>query len=222
MGAAARSPKRGGSPAQRRANLVKANRRKREIAALKAEALHRRLGPAELLADERAAGVKVLQLLVMLPRCTQRVALEALLLCQVNGARTAGELGAEEREAIAAALAEIGRGVVRPTSRARPRRAEGIDGELDRALTDTRQLVPAVELAPSEFAAARTGLEADPLLLRMVDRLVGAVRLYAAEDDGGRRARVVAEQWIRYRNHLGKLARGEAPPPSERGEARAE
>lgn len=100
-----------------------------------------------------------------------------------------------------------------------PGHPEGTDRELDRILRATLRRVPAVELAPSEFAAARTGLEADPLLLRMVDRLVDAVRLYAVRDDGGVRARVVAEQWIRYRNYLGKVASGEYPRPSQRGPA---
>ena len=83
----------------------------------------------------------------------------------------------------------------------------------------TRRTVPAVELVPSEFAAARTGLEVDPVLLRMVDRLVDAVRLYAERDDGGVRARVVAEQWIRYRNYIPKVASGEYPRPGQRGPA---
>lgn len=204
---------------KRTAALAKANRRLRAISALKANARGARLGPAELLADERAARVKVLTLLTMIPRCTQRAALEALLVCGINGARLAEELSEDERRALAEALAQIGRGIAAPPRRAMPRRPEGVDRELDRALTGTHHLVPAVELAPSEFAAARTGLEADPLLLRMVDRLVDAVRLYAERDDGGVRARVVAEQWIRYRNYVGKLARGEAPAPRQRGAA---
>jgi len=47
--------------------------------------------------------------------------------------------------------------------------------------------------------------------VRMLDRLVGCVRGYVDEDDGGRRARVVLEQWIRYRNYMSKRARGEVP-----------
>jgi hypothetical protein len=205
--------------AKRSAALAKANRRLQAISALKADARSGRLGPGELLADERAARVKVLTLLTMVPRCTQWTALEALLVCGINGARLAGELSEDERRALAEALAQIGRGNAVPPRRAMPRHPEGVDRELDRALTGTHHLVPAVELAPSEFAAARTGLEADPLLLRMVDRLVHAARLYAERDDGGQRARVVAEQWIRYRNYVGKLARGEAPAPRQRGAA---
>jgi hypothetical protein len=53
----------------------------------------------------------------------------------------------------------------------------------------------------------------------MIDRLVDVVRLYAEHDDGGLRARTVAEQWIRFRNYRDKVARGEYPPPSQRGPA---
>jgi hypothetical protein len=204
---------------QRRANVAKANRRKRAIATLKADARARRLGAAELLAAKRAAGIKVLTLLGMLPRCSQRTALEALLVCGINGARTAEELSKAERLDLAGALAQIGRGIAVSSRRASLRHPEGVDRELDRILTGTRKLVPAVELAPLEFAKARAGLEADPLLLRMVDRLIDAVRLYAKRDDGGLRARVVAEQWIRYRNYREKVASGEYPPPSQRGPA---
>ena len=86
-------------------------------------------------------------------------------------------------------------------------------------LTGACAQAPSVELAPSEFAAARAGLESDPLLLRMVDRLVDAVRLYVERDDGGVRARVVAEQWIRFRNYRAKVASGELPAPTQRGPA---
>ena len=216
--------KRGAKPreeraAKRSASLAKANQRRAAISALKADARAARLGPAALLADQRAAEVKVLTLLSMVPRCTLRVALEALLVCQINGARRCGELSGPERRALAAAVSQIGQGIAVPPCRVLPSHPEGADRELDRVLRGTRQRVPAVELAPSEFAAARTGLEADPLLLRMVDRLIDAVRLYADSYDGGLRARVVAEQWIRYRNYLGKVARGERPPPRQRGPA---
>jgi hypothetical protein len=100
-----------------------------------------------------------------------------------------------------------------------PSQPEGVDRELDRVLSGARIQAPSVELAPSEFAAARAGLESDPLLLRMVDRLVDAVRLYADRDDGGQRARIVAEQWIRFRNYRAKVASGEFPPPKLRGPA---
>jgi len=203
--------------AKRDAALAKANRRLRTITALKADARGGRRSPAALLGDERAAQVKVLTLLTMIPRCTQRVALEALLVCQINGARRCGELSDSERRELAAVVSKVGQGIAIPPRRAMPSHPEGADRELDRALHGTRRSVPAVELAPSEFAAARTGLEADPLLLRMVDRLIDAVRLYAERDDGGVRARVVAEQWIRYRNYIGKVARGECPPPTQRG-----
>ena len=53
----------------------------------------------------------------------------------------------------------------------------------------------------------------------MVDRLIDAVRLYAERDDGGVRARVVAEQWIRYRNYREKVTSGVYPPPTQRGPA---
>lgn len=204
------------------ASLAKANRRRATIAALKGDARGGRLAPAELLADPRAAQVKVLTALSMLPRCTLRVALEALLVCQINGARSCGELGSEEREALAQTLPQIGQGIALTPRRALPSRTEGADRELDRLVAATRRPAPAVELAPSEFAAARTGMEADPLLLRMVDRLVDAVRLYADRDDGGVRARVVAEQWVRYRNYVGKVASGEYPPPTQRGPAALE
>lgn len=108
---------------------------------------------------------------------------------------------------------------------AAPRRRTGsdypkqADRDLARALRTTRAAVPAVELSHAEFAAARSGLEADPTLLRMVDRLVDVVRLYADHDDGGVRARAVAKQWILFRNYRGKVARGEYPPPSQRGPA---
>jgi hypothetical protein len=208
--------------AKRDAALAKANQRRRAITALKADARGGRRSPAALLGDERAAQVKVLTLLTMIPRCTQRVALEALLVCQINGARRCEELSESERRELAAAVLQVGQGIAVSLRRALPSHPEGADRELDRVLRGTRQSVPAVELAPSEFAAARTGLEADPLLLRMVDRLVDAVRLYAERDDGGARARVVAEQWIRYRNHVGKVARGECPPPTQRGPAALE
>jgi hypothetical protein len=45
------------------------------------------------------------------------------------------------------------------------------------------------------------------------------VRLYTDHDDGGVRARLVAEQWIRFRNYRAKVASGEYPPPTQRGAA---
>jgi len=204
---------------ERAAALEKANRRRGEIADLKADARSGRLGPEALFADPRARKVKVLTLLPVIPRCTLRVALEALLVCQINGARHCNDLNAEERRSLSEALVQLGQGIALSPSPAMSSQPEGVDRELDRVLRGTRRIVPAVELAPSEFAAARSGLEADPQLLRMVDRLVDAVRLYADRDDGGVRARVVAEQWIRFRNYRAKVASGEYRPPTQRGPA---
>lgn len=215
--ASKRSPKADAREAKRDAALEKAQRRRREIADLKADARSGRLGPAALLADPRARKVKILTLLSMIPRCSLRVALETLLVCQINGARHCGDLSAAERRSLGEALLQIGQGIV--PSPAMSSRPEGVDRELDRVLRGTRRAAPAVELAPSEFAAARAGLEPDPQLLRMVDRLVDAVRFYAERDDGGERARVVAEQWIRFRNYRAKVASGEYPPPTQRGPA---
>lgn len=201
-----------------RAALAKANKRREVILALKADARVGRLGVAALLADDRAADLEVLNVLTMRYRCTLRIALDALLATQINGARPCGELSEAERIEPADAVSNAGRRTALPR-RAVPGNPEGIDRALDRVLRDTHRAAPVVELAPSEFAAARTGLEDDPLLLRMVDRLVHAVRLYAEQDDGGVRARVVAEQWIRYCNYRGKVARGECPPPAQRGPA---
>lgn len=205
--------------AKRAASLEKANRRRREVAGLKADARAGRLGAEQLLADPRARRSATFTLLSVLPRVSLQVALEALLACQINGARNCGELSSAERTAIAEALSQIGPGIASPPAPAMPGQSEGGDRELDRVLSGARVHAPTVELAPSEFAAARVGLETDPLLLRMVDRLVDAVRLYAERDDGGQRARVVAEQWIRYRNYRAKVASGEYPPPKLRGPA---
>jgi hypothetical protein len=211
--------KRSGPEAKREAALAKANHRRREIADLKADARAGRLGAAALLADPRAQQVKAYSLLAWLPGVDLRAALEVLLACQINGARSCAELSEAERSAIAQALLQIGRGIALPPAPAMPSQPEGVDRELDRVLSGARVHAPSVELAPSEFAAARAGLESDPLLLRMVDRLVDAVRLYADRDDGGQRARVVAEQWIRFRNYRAKVASGEYPPPTQRGPA---
>jgi hypothetical protein len=156
---------------------------------------------------------------LVLPGCNQRLALEALLACQINGARRCAELTPDERSAIARALLQVGHGIALPPPSAMPSQSEGDDRELDRMQSGAPAHAPAVELAPSEFAAARRGLERDPTLLRMIDRLVDAVRFYVERDDGGRRARVVAEQWIRFRNYDAKVASGEYPPPSQRGPA---
>lgn len=204
---------------KRAPSLAKANRRRREIAALKADARAGRLSAKQLLTDRRAAKCEVFTVLSMLPRVSLRTALEVLLACQINGARTCGELSSAERTAIAKVLSQIGPGIASPPAPAMPGQSEGGDRELDRVLSGARVHAPTVELAPSEFAAARAGLESDPLLLRMVDRLVDTVRLYAERDDGGQRARVVAEQWIRYRNYRAKVADGTYPPPKLRGPA---
>jgi len=208
-----------GRRADKLASLAKANKQREAISALKADARSGRLDTSALLADKRAASVRVLNLLTMQPRCTLRVALDVLLVCQINGARVCGELSEEERVELVGVVSKIGRGIAgsSPPSDAQPIR--GVDRELDRVLRGTSRVVPAVELLPSEFAAARSGLEADPQLLRMVDRLIDAVRLYAERDDGGVRARVVAEQWLLFRNYRDKVASGEYPPPSQRGPA---
>jgi hypothetical protein len=214
-----RSAKRSGPEAKREAALAKANRRRREIADLKADARGARLGAAALLADPCAHTVKAYSLLAWLPGVDLRAALEVLLACQINGARSCGELSEGERSAITTALLQVGRGIALPPAPAMPSQPEGVDRELDRLLSGAPVHAPSVELAPSEFATARAGLESDPLLLRMIDRLVDAVRLYADRDDGGQRARVVAEQWIRFRNYRAKVASGEYPPPTQRGPA---
>jgi hypothetical protein len=184
MAAARRAPKAPSQGTKRDASLGKANRARRRIAELKADARDARLRPAALLADPRAREVKVLTVLSAIPRCTLRVSLEALLACRINGARNCGDLSSEERRALAAALSQVGRGIATPPVPAMPGQPEGDDRELDRVLCGAAVAAPSVELAPSEFAAARAGLESDPLLLRMVDRLVDAVRLYAERDDG--------------------------------------
>lgn len=205
--------------ASREAALEKANRRRREIAELKADARCGRMGAAVLLADPRARTVKVYALLAWLPGVDLRAALEVLLACRINGARGCAELGEEERSAITQGLAQIGTGIAPPPAGVATGRPEAVDRELDRVLSRACVEAPSVELAPSEFAAARAGLESDPLLMRMVDRLVDAVRLYADHDDGGQRARVAAEQWIRFRNYRAKVASGEYPPPRPRDPA---
>ncbi len=203
------------SPRAKKANLP----RRRKIDELKADARSKRIGPAALLADPRAQRTRVLTLLLVLPGCNQRLALEALLVCQINGARRCGELTPDERSAIARALLQVGQGIAPPPPSAMSSQPEGDDRELDRVQSGAPAHAPSVELAPSAFAAARRGLERDPTLMRMVDRLVDAVRFYVERDDGGRRARVVAEQWIRFRNYDAKVASGEYPPPSQRGPA---
>lgn len=199
--------------AQREAARKKANLRLREKAGLKADARAGRLGTEALLGDPRACRVNVLTALAMLPRTGLDSVLEALLVCRINGARKCSELSAAERRALGGVLAEAP-GL--PTPSLAPAQPGAVDRDLDRVLAGARVRAAAVELRPSEFAAARAGLETDPLLLRMVDRLVDAVRLYAERDDGGVRARVVAEQWIRFRNYQGKVASREYPPPALR------
>ena len=213
------NPKPQNAEAQRAASLEKANRRRREIAGLKADVRAGRLGAEQLLADPRGRKTEAFTLLSMLPRVSLLIALEAFLACQINGARCCGELSSAERTAIAEALSQVGPDIAPPPPPAMPGQSEGDDRELDRVLFGARVRAPTVELAPSEFALARAGLETDPLLLRMVDRLVDAVRLYIDHDDGGLRARVVAGQWIRYRNYRAKVASGEYPPPKLRGPA---
>jgi len=214
-----RAPGSGAREAQREAARKKANLRLREMADLKADARAGRLGVEALLDDPRAGRVSVLTALSMLPRTSLEAVLEALLVCRINGARECGELPGTERRRLVIALAEGTR--VSPNTLT-PAQPEAVDRELERVLASARVRAPRVELRPSEFAAARVGLETDPLLLRMVDRLVDAVRLYAERDDGGARARVVAEQGIRFRNYNAKVASGEYPPPTLREPAAVE
>lgn len=214
-----RAPGPGVREAQREAARKKANLRLREIADLKADARAGRLGVEALLDDPRAGRVSALTALSMLPRTSLEAAFEALLVCRINGARECGELPAAERHRLALALAEGTRHRPNTLTSAQP---DAVDRQLERVLGAARVRAPAVELRPSEFAAARVGLETDPLLLRMVDRLIDAVRLYAERDDGGVRARVVAEQWIRFRNYNAKVASGEYPPPTLREPAAVE
>ncbi|HEY5052532.1 MAG TPA: hypothetical protein VII45_03900 [Solirubrobacterales bacterium] len=220
--AAPRRPDAGTPTAQRSAALSKANATKDAIGELKAEARSGRLAVAALLADPRAKKVRVHTLLPMVPRCTLRVAFEALLICQVNGARTCGDLSAGERKDLEKAVADVERGIVAAKPSRPARGSASVDRDLDRVLAAVGLAIPTLELCPSEFAAARSGLAVDPLLLRMVDRLVQALRLYIERDDGGERARVVLGQWIRYRHYLSKVAAGEYPPPTQRGPAALE
>jgi hypothetical protein len=191
-------------------------------ASLKADARAGRSSVAHLLADSRAREVKVLSLLRVVRGCDLHLALESLLVARINGARTCGQLSAEEREAIEKALAGLTEGKPSGTARVMTDEAGPRDAELDRLLLATRGVAPVVELRPSEFAAARTGLEVDPLLLRMIDRLVDALRRYEKEDVGGQLAHVVLGQFLRYRNYVPKVARGELPRPSLRSPAEVE
>lgn len=199
---------------QRAAARGKANVRRAEITDLKQEARSGRLDVSALLQDPRADAVKVLTVLVMVPRCTQRTALQALLDCQINGADTCGDLTAADRERIANALGHLQTGRGRRSAGPATGPRSGVDRALDRTIEATKKVEPVVELRPSEFAAARNGLERDPQLLRMLDRLVAALRVYVDRDDGGFLARVVLDQWLRFRNYRGRVARGELPPPS--------
>lgn len=194
--------------AQRESARVKANECRARIAELKSEVRSGCLDLKALLADPRAKDITVLRLMPMIPRCTQRTALQALLECQINGADTCGELSEEDRDRLVETFATL-RGRHR---RHLPRTAG--DEDLDRVIEATRKVVPIVEHRPSEFAAARIGLEADPQLMRMIDRLVAALRLYKDRDDGGLVAHRVLDQFLRYRNYRDKVAKGELPPPS--------
>lgn len=165
--------------------------------------------------------MQVLSVLPLVPGCTLRIALEALLACQINGARTCGELQESERLGLGQAVEEARRGAA-PSRDPLMDSPEARDRALEQILDRISRAVPYVELVPSEFAAARSGLEVDPLLLRMVDRLVAALRLYGDRDDGGLAARVVLAQWIRFRNYYSKVASGEYPPPTQRRPAEVE
>jgi hypothetical protein len=224
MPAVTEAPRKSRTADPRAKNLEKANaaRHGRAATALKADARAGRLPVAKLLGDERAKGVKVLSLLRVMRGCDLRLALDALLVCRINGARTCGELADSEREAVAGALSALSPGRTVGTARPVTDEAGPRDAELDRLILYTRAVAPVVELRPSEFAAARTGLEVDPLLLRMVDRMVDALRRYEKEDVGSEVAHVVLGQFLRYRNYVAKVARGEYPPPSLRTPAEVE
>lgn len=200
---------------KRSVSLAQANKRLSVMMDLKAEVRAGKLDVAGLLDDGRAASVRVLTLLTMIPRCSQRVALDALLVCQVNGARSCGDLTGAERAAVVDALQAVRQSHGRPaTSAVLGDEPLARDLVIDQGIRESRQAIPVVELRPSEFAAARTGLEVDPLLLRMVDRLVWGLRAYVNDDDGGRIAAVVLDQWLRYRNYLKAVAEDEYPRPT--------
>jgi hypothetical protein len=185
---------------QRKAAIKKANARRAEIKGLKTDLRSGRLRLGEALGDGRAGDLTLLKLMTMVPRCTERIALEVLLECRINGAETCGNVDVDDQE--------------RVVSRFNAALSTTWGRSLSAEISKTRKSVPLVEQRPSEFSAARRGLEVDPLLLLMIDRLVGALRLYVKDDDGGLEAHRVLEQWIRFRVYRDRVAKGELPPPS--------
>lgn len=193
---------------QRESAMAKANQSRARIAELKSELRSGRLDLEALLTDPRAKDITILRLLPMIPRSSQRTALQVLLECQINGADTCGELSENDRARLVKAFAAlIGR-----RSRHFSRRSGGDD--LDRIIDATHKVVPIVEHRPTEFIAARIGLEADPQLMRMVDRMVATLRLYEDHDDGGVAAHRVVDQFLRYMKYRNLVANGELPAPS--------
>jgi hypothetical protein len=188
--------------------MAKANQSRARIAELKSELRSGRLDLEALLADPRAKDITILRLLPMIPRSSQRTALQVLLECQINGADTCGELSENDRARLVKAFAAlIGR-----RSRHFSRSSGGDD--LDRIIDATHKVVPIVEHRPTEFIAARIGLEADPQLMRMVDRLVATLRLYEDHDDGGVAAHRTVDQFLRYMNYRKLVANSGLPATS--------
>lgn len=200
--------------AQRESARVKANECRARIAELKSEVRSGRLDLGALLVDPRAKEIAVLRLMPMTPGCTQRTALQALLNCQINGADNCGELSELDRVRLVESFGRLrGRHGTRTAYRRRLEKTSG-GGDLDHVIEATEKVVPVVEHRPSEFAAARIGLEADAQLMRMVDRLVAALGFYEDRDDGGAVAHRALDQWLRFRNYRTEVAKGELPPPS--------
>jgi hypothetical protein len=200
--------------------MAKANNRRLQIADLKREIRAGHLDLAAILCDPRAQEISVLALMPTLPRCGQRTALQALLNCGINGADTCGELDPPRRRRLCRALSDLrqGKAVAAASSRLKSKSAidpgVGSDKDLQRVVNATRADAPVVAQVPSEFVEALKGLEGDPLTLRMIHRLLAALRLYAKEDDGGAVARQVLDQWLRLRNYRRRVRLGELPPPT--------
>ena len=210
--------------AQRAAAMKKANERRTQIAELKRELRAGQLDLGGLLRDPRAQKVPVLRLMPMLPRCGQRTALQALMLCQINGADNCGDLSESDRQRLCQTLVSLNQGLaitaaakrmaIGPPPRSSKSSSPRGEGDLDEVVHATRRVVPIVEQKPSEFLRALKGLEGDVLTVRMVERFVAALRFYAKEDDGGAMAHRVLDYWLRLQNYRGRVARGELPPPS--------
>lgn len=208
------------SEAQRAAAMAKANCRRLQIADLKREIRAGHLDLADILCDPRAQEISVLALMPTLPRCGQRTALQALLNCGINGADTCGELDPANRRRLCQALSDLRQGKAVAAASSRLTLQSGVDPgigsdkELQRVVNATRAGAPVVAQVPSEFVEALKGLEGDPLTLRMIHRLLAAIRFYAKEDDGGAVARRALDQWLRLRNYRKRVRRGEIPAPT--------